>query len=349
MQSISRTGTALAAAALASGAVLAAPADASPPASRTTISSASVGLTAMANPLPIWPWTVAAPPPRRSASSGAASQTANAEADVDEPPSTPDQIDQEFIDFRRAVRNDFHEFANQFGYLGKQLYIGFNFGESIIASAVFNGTDMLRGEGVLRNLGEIAYDVVLAGVYVVVDQLYLAVPGLPPIVVLPDRPPVDHPLDWRSPLPPQPGRDLVVPFDPQPEDAATTAVEATSETAGETGEAELGAGLDDAMRSVAVETSVDSGGSVGDAESSETQPDNQIAENESTEGDEAESTEVDETESTEVDESELDQVEAVEDAESDDNAEATETAENDSAEPQDDTGEDAGERPASEE
>lgn len=136
---------------------------------------------------------------------------------AEDPAVVADQIDDEFIAFRRAVRTDFHEFANQFGYLGKQVYIAFNFGESILASAIFNSTDVMRGEGLFENLGEFAYDVALSAVYVVVDQLYLAIPGLPPIVALPNWPPLDRPLDWRRPLPPQPGRDLVVPFDPVPE------------------------------------------------------------------------------------------------------------------------------------
>ena len=124
-----------------------------------------------------------------------------------------------------------------------------NFGESIVASAVFNGTDMMRGEGVLTNLGEIAYDIVLAGVYVVVDQLYLAIPGLPPIVVLPDRPPVDRPLDWRRPLPPQPGRDLVVPFDPQPEDMQSVASDESAEA-----DAEPAAAVPDEISEETVDT-----------------------------------------------------------------------------------------------
>jgi len=123
-----------------------------------------------------------------------------------------DQIDNQFIGFRNTARTDFHTFANELGYLGKQLYIAVNFGETIAASAVFNGTDMLRCEGVLKNLSEMADDAFLAGVYVVVDNLYLALPGLPPFFMLPARGPRDGPPEWRRPLPPQPGRPLVVPF-----------------------------------------------------------------------------------------------------------------------------------------
>jgi hypothetical protein len=86
-------------------------------------------------------------------------------------------------------------------------------------------------------------------VYVVVDELYLAIPGLPPIVVLPDRPPVDRPLDWRRPLPPQPGRDLVVPFDPQPEDMQSVASDESAEA-----DAEPAAAVPDEISEEAVDT-----------------------------------------------------------------------------------------------
>ena len=164
-----------------------------------------VNLTASARPLYPWPLMLA-----RDTDSRRSSAAPNAAAD-EEPLSTPDQIDEDFIAFRQALRTDFTPFANELGYLGKQLYIGFNFGESLVASLVFNGTDMLRGEGVLKNLGEIAWDAVLSVVYIAVDQLYLHVPGLPPIVILPNRAPADAPFGWRRPLPPQPGRDLIVP------------------------------------------------------------------------------------------------------------------------------------------
>lgn len=142
-----------------------------------------------------------------------------------EPSATPDQIDQSFIDFRTSVRVAFTPAANQLGYLGKQLYIGFNFGESIIASAVFNGTDVLRGEGFVKNLGEFANDVFLAAVWIVADEAYLHIPGLPPIVTLPNRPPSEHVPGWRRPLSPQPGRDLVVPVPYVPESEQSRAME----------------------------------------------------------------------------------------------------------------------------
>ena len=59
---------------------------------------------------------------------------------------------------------------NSLGYLGKQLYIGLNLIESVTASAVFNTTDVLRGEGLLRNVGDFAFDVALSGLFVVIDE-----------------------------------------------------------------------------------------------------------------------------------------------------------------------------------
>lgn len=174
-------------------------------------SSKLVNLTASSRPLYPWPLALARDTePRRTTPA------------IDEDPATADQIDEDFIALRQAMRTDFTPFANDLGYLGKQLYIGFNFGESLVASLVFNGTDMLRGEGVLKNLGEIAWDAVLSAVYIAVDELYLHVPGLPPIVVLPDRAPADAPLGWRRPLSPQPGRDLVVPVPYVPSEASQT-------------------------------------------------------------------------------------------------------------------------------
>jgi hypothetical protein len=178
-------------------------------------SSKLVNLTASSRPLYPWPLALARDTePRRT--------TAAPTATLEEDPATADQIDEDFIAFRQALRTDFTPFANDLGYLGKQLYIGFNFGESLVASLVFNGTDMLRGEGVLKNIGEIAWDVVLSAVYIAVDELYLHVPGLPPIVVLPNRAPADAPIGWRRPLSPQPGRDLVVPVPYVPSEASQT-------------------------------------------------------------------------------------------------------------------------------
>jgi len=207
-----RSGAAVAVAAVTGATIMATPIERPELVASDAASSTPVNLTASSRML--YPWPSALAPDRNSRRGDAAP---NAAAVAEEPTSTPDQIDDQFIEFRNAARTDFHTFANELGYLGKQMYIAVNFGETIVASAVFNGTDMLRGEGVLKNLGEMTYDAFLAGLYIVVDNLYLAIPGLPPIVTLPDRGPVDSPPEWRRPLPPQPGRPLVVPFPNGPE------------------------------------------------------------------------------------------------------------------------------------
>lgn len=216
MSFVVRTSAAMAVAAVTGAAVMATPMERPVPPTGDPGSSKLVNLAASSRPLYPWPLALARDTePRRT--------TAAPTATLEEDPATADQIDEDFIAFRQALRTDFTPFANDLGYLGKQLYIGFNFGESLVASLVFNGTDMLRGEGVLKNLGEIAWDVVLSAVYIAVDELYLHVPGLPPIVVLPDRAPADAPIGWRRPLSPQPGRDLVVPVPYVPSEASQTA------------------------------------------------------------------------------------------------------------------------------
>ena len=119
-----------------------------------------------------------------------------------------DQIDDTFIDITVLIRRGATPALNGLGYLGKQLYIGLNLIESVTASAVFNGTDVLRGEKLLRNVGEFALDVGVSGLYVVFDELFLA--GKGDAFVL-DRPPLDHPVRWTSADEPRPGFPLTVP------------------------------------------------------------------------------------------------------------------------------------------
>jgi len=120
-----------------------------------------------------------------------------------------DAIDQAFIDFRLAVRTNFTAFANQLGYLGKQLYIAFNFAESIVASVIFNGTDILRGEGLLTNVGDIGRDLVESVVFFAIDQIALTQPEVNPLPI--SRPPLDRPAGWVDALPPHPTLPLAVP------------------------------------------------------------------------------------------------------------------------------------------
>ncbi|PEG34871.1 hypothetical protein CRI77_26455 [Mycolicibacterium duvalii] len=166
----------------------------------------SIDLTASSRTLVGWPWL-----PNMASSPPPATGDVPALKTEQQQIATPDQIDESYIASRTAARADFNEFANELGYLGKQLYIGYNFGETIIASAIFNGTDIRRGEGVLTNFAEFAYDIYLGALYVAVDNLYLHIPGLPPIISLPRRGPADAPLGWQRPQVPLPHRPLVQP------------------------------------------------------------------------------------------------------------------------------------------
>ena len=204
---VKQSAAAVAVAAATGATVLATPLSGPEPTVPAAVSFTSIDLTGSSQTLVPWP-LLATQSPRSAASS------TSTLAAADEPEATPglDRIDEDFIAFRTALREDFHEFVNKTGYFGKQIYIGVNFAESIVASAVFNGTDVLRGEGLFKNLGEFAYDIFLAAVYVVADEAYLNIPGLPPAVILPDRAPVDHPAGWEEPRFPLPGRPVVLPI-----------------------------------------------------------------------------------------------------------------------------------------
>ncbi|MCV7151570.1 hypothetical protein [Mycolicibacterium pyrenivorans] len=244
----------------------------------------------------------------------------NAASVAEESTSTPDQIDDQFIEFRNAARTDFHTFANELGYLGKQMYIAVNFGETLVASAVFNGTDMLRGEGVLKNLGEMTYDAFLAGLYIVVDNLYLAIPGLPPIVTLPDRGPVDSPPEWRRPLPPQPGRPLVVPFPNGPEASDALVDDAAAVT-----DDESVAEKDSGTEAVAADVPDEAGDSDvppagDDSEGAEGADEQEDLQEEQAEAEESDAEESEESEESEAEEQEAEESAstAPQDSESDD-------------------------------
>ncbi|WP_111512340.1 hypothetical protein [Mycobacterium kyogaense] len=119
-----------------------------------------------------------------------------------------DQIDDAFIDLTVLIRRGATPALNSLGYLGKQLYIGLNLIESVSASAVFNGTDVLRGEGLLRNVGDFAFDVALSGLFVVIDELSLS--GNTEAIAI-DRPPLDRPARWEDADSPRKGFPLTVP------------------------------------------------------------------------------------------------------------------------------------------
>ena len=80
------------------------------------------------------------------------------------------------------------------GWFAGQIMVFYNFGESIVASGVFNFTDWLRGDGgVVENLVDFGVDVGLAFVWLGLDEVAQFVP-LPPFCCYPPRPPVQGPF-----------------------------------------------------------------------------------------------------------------------------------------------------------
>ncbi|TRW82771.1 hypothetical protein FK535_12470 [Mycolicibacterium sp. 018/SC-01/001] len=183
MKLIERGNAVVAVAAIAGSALLANPVQVSEHSVAAGL-TAEVDLTASSTALQPWP---ALPPLAR----------------------TPDQIDDDFLAARLEARAEFTAFANELGYLGKQLYIGYNLIESILASAVFNGTDVARGEGLLRNIGQFAGDVLLSAAFVAIDEISLASPDTYPIAIT--RPPTDRPAGWTDALAPNRNDPLTVP------------------------------------------------------------------------------------------------------------------------------------------
>jgi hypothetical protein len=79
------------------------------------------------------------------------------------------------------------------GIFAGQVMVFYNFGQSIVASGVFNFTDWLRGDGGIgQNLVDFGIDVGLAFVWLGLDELAQWIP-LPPIP-LPPRPPLQGPF-----------------------------------------------------------------------------------------------------------------------------------------------------------
>lgn len=80
------------------------------------------------------------------------------------------------------------------GSFAGQIMVFYTFGESIVASGVFNFTDWLRGEGgVIENVVDFGIDVGLAFVWLGLDELAQFVP-LPPFCCYPPRPPLQGPF-----------------------------------------------------------------------------------------------------------------------------------------------------------
>ncbi len=80
------------------------------------------------------------------------------------------------------------------GWFAGQIMVLYNFGESMVASGVFNFTDWLRGNGgIAENLVDFGVDVGLAFVWLGLDEVAQFVP-LPPFCCYPPRPPVQGPF-----------------------------------------------------------------------------------------------------------------------------------------------------------
>jgi hypothetical protein len=80
------------------------------------------------------------------------------------------------------------------GWFAGQIMVLYNFGESIVASGVFNFTDWLRGDGgIAENVVDFGVDVGLAFVWLGLDEVAQFVP-LPPFCCYPPRPPVQGPF-----------------------------------------------------------------------------------------------------------------------------------------------------------
>jgi hypothetical protein len=80
------------------------------------------------------------------------------------------------------------------GWFAGLIMDGYFFGESLVASAVFNFTDFLRGDGgIAENVVDFGIDVGLAFVWLGLDALNTFIP-LPPFCCYPPRPPVQGPF-----------------------------------------------------------------------------------------------------------------------------------------------------------
>lgn len=199
MEFFARTSAAVAVAVVAGTSVLAQPVDTAERAAPVRVTAA---VEYMASSTPLRPRPAVAP---------------NSAANV----STPfaDAIDDAFIDFTVVVRTGITPVLNRLGFFGKQIYIGLNLIESLTASAVFNGTDMLRGEGVVANLRDVATDVGYSALFVAIDEVSTVMSSE---AIAISRPPLDRPVRWEDADPPFKGRPLSVPNRDREEVAAAT-------------------------------------------------------------------------------------------------------------------------------
>jgi hypothetical protein len=115
-------------------------------------------------------------------------------------PGLANSIDNLYLDIEPWVQYGFEvatyalAWVPYVGFLSGLIMDGYFFGESIVASAVFNFTDFLRGDGgIVENLVDFGVDVGLAFVWLGLDALATFVP-LPPCNCYPPRPPVQGPF-----------------------------------------------------------------------------------------------------------------------------------------------------------
>ncbi|OMC35021.1 hypothetical protein A5740_08480 [Mycobacterium sp. GA-1841] len=115
-------------------------------------------------------------------------------------PNLANTIDQLYGDIEPWVQYGFEVAASILGWVpwvggwaGGLLMDGYTFGESLVASGVYNFTDWLRGDGgIVTNLADFGVDAVLAVAWLGLDVVNTFIP-LPPIP-LPPRPPLQGPF-----------------------------------------------------------------------------------------------------------------------------------------------------------
>lgn len=114
-------------------------------------------------------------------------------------PNLANTIDNIYTDVEPIVRYGFQWAAWALGWIpwvggwaGGLLMDGYNFGEALVASAVFNFTDWLRGDGgIIANVVDFGVDVAVAAVWLGIDVVGTFIP-LPPIPI--PRPPLQGPF-----------------------------------------------------------------------------------------------------------------------------------------------------------
>lgn len=196
--------------AIALAPVQAAPADIAVPAHPTStqpqLTQAMVDLLAAASRMtaavaPKLPDQTGAAPALGVAPSGASTTGATAAPTaIAIAPNLANTIDQVYVTVEPWVQWGFEVGAYALGWIpwvggwaGGLLMDAYNFGQSLVASGVFNFTDWLRGDGgIIQNLADFGVDAVLAVAWLGIDVVGTFIP-LPPIP-LPPRPPLQGPF-----------------------------------------------------------------------------------------------------------------------------------------------------------